>query len=270
MSGRATADTAVFSRPRFLDGVELVSVAYRDRCFPVHAHDEYVVGTVLAGAEALRVGGRDHPVGIGDVLRLHPGEPHANRTVGSATLRYRVLYLPGRAMQPYLPDHLSSQDMRFATAVTRTPALARLVAAVHDGLADPASDALEQGSALAALVQALFADPGARAVEPRTNPATVRTREWIDRHATEAWGLDELARVAGLSVFRTAHLFKHATGLSPIAYRNQRRVMVARQMLRDGESIAGAALAVGFADQSHLTRQFQRLIGTSPGRYRQQ
>jgi len=58
--------------------------------------------------------------------------------------------------------------------------------------------------------------------------------------------------------------------LSPLAYRNQKRVFAARAMLLDGESIAHVALSVGYADQSHLTRQFQRIVGLPPGRYAQQ
>lgn len=76
--------------------------------------------------------------------------------------------------------------------------------------------------------------------------------------------------IADLSVFHLAHSFRKAVGFSPLAYRNQRRVIEARRLLRDGGQIADVAAAVGYADQSHLTRQFQRIVGVSPGRYAQQ
>lgn len=79
----ANGDDAWFGRPRHLPGVELVTVAYRDRSFPEHSHAEYVVGGVLTGAETLVVRGRPHVVTPGDVLLLHPDEPHANATLGS-------------------------------------------------------------------------------------------------------------------------------------------------------------------------------------------
>ena len=97
-----------------------------------------------------------------------------------------------------------------------------------------------------------------------------RACAWIEEHFAESFGLTELASVAGLSAFRLAHLFKESIGLSPIAYRNQRRIAEARRLLRDGKPIAQIALQLGFADQSHLTRQFQRIVGLSPERYRQQ
>jgi AraC-like DNA-binding protein len=40
------------------------------------------------------------------------------------------------------------------------------------------------------------------------------------------------------------------------------------QLIRLGMPLVEVALHTGFADQSHLTRHFTRVIGVSPGRYR--
>jgi AraC-like DNA-binding protein len=39
--------------------------------------------------------------------------------------------------------------------------------------------------------------------------------------------------------------------------------------MRAGDSLAEAAFASGFADQSHMTRQFHRTYGITPGRWRE-
>ncbi len=41
----------------------------------------------------------------------------------------------------------------------------------------------------------------------------------------------------------------------------------ARSLIRRGSSLADAAAAAGFADQSHMTRLFVRAYGVSPRRY---
>ena len=46
-----------------------------------------------------------------------------------------------------------------------------------------------------------------------------------------------------------------------------RRLERARQMIARGESLAGAALETGFADQAHFTRHFKRAYGITPGRW---
>lgn len=46
-----------------------------------------------------------------------------------------------------------------------------------------------------------------------------------------------------------------------------RRVDLARRLLLGGQPAGEVATAAGFYDQSHLTRHFKRVLGTTPGRY---
>jgi AraC-like DNA-binding protein len=67
-----------------------------------------------------------------------------------------------------------------------------------------------------------------------------------------------------------AHLsreFRKHVGMPPYAYLLQLRVAIGRRELADGATIAAAALAAGFADQSHFTREFRRRVGTTPGAF---
>jgi AraC family transcriptional regulator len=49
----------------------------------------------------------------------------------------------------------------------------------------------------------------------------------------------------------------------------ERRVQRALELLRDGNrTIAEIAHAAGFASQSHLTTNFRRVTGLTPGRFR--
>lgn len=41
----------------------------------------------------------------------------------------------------------------------------------------------------------------------------------------------------------------------------------ARSVLRSGASVSAAAALVGYADQPHLSREFRRLVGMSPGQF---
>jgi AraC-like DNA-binding protein len=67
-----------------------------------------------------------------------------------------------------------------------------------------------------------------------------------------------------------AHLvrmFSREFGISPHQYLAGRRIDLARGLLLDGMPASLAAAAAGFCDQSHLSRSFRRVLGTSPGRY---
>ncbi|THD60814.1 AraC family transcriptional regulator [Phenylobacterium sp.] len=274
MASPTNEDEARFDRPRHLPGVELVTVAYRDRSFPEHSHAEYVIGAVLTGAETLAVGGGPHLVGAGDVLLLHPDEPHANATLGPETLRYRVLYVPPGAVRPFLDPTPFAQPLSFEEPVTDNAAIFRCVNHAHATLADTGAGPLEQESALAALLGILAESaPRRRRARPEAAGASATItlcREYIDDRFTESFGLQALGELTGLSIFHLVRSFKKSVGLTPLAYRNQRRVMEARARLLAGHRAAQVALDLGYSDQSHLTRQFQRIVGVSPGRYAKQ
>ena len=265
----AHRDQTLFRRPALMPGMELVSAAYHARAFPVHIHDEVVIGTLTAGSERLVVDGREHLVEPGDVLTLHAGQPHANHCVGQVILRYRVFYLDADSIAALMPGKRG--PISFEGPVKRSPDLARALIEAHQILWESSGDPLEHESAGETIRDALSATEDAPPIDVRGAGRAVRAaRDWIDEHYASGISLSDLAAVAGLSASRLAHLFSGAVGLSPIAYRNQRRVFEARRLLLTGMPIAETALHVGFADQSHLTRQFQRLLGASPGRYLQQ
>lgn len=257
--------SARFTRPEHV-GIELVAVAYRCRSFPVHIHDQYVVGAVENGAEELNVNGTSHVVGEGDMITLNPGQAHSNRSLGNDLLQYRVFYLPPELVATYT----GCCDLRFdAPSRTDVSHVHRFVQ-LHRWFELGTGDRLEQESALAEIIDIAF-DAAVRPKGENRLPEAVRSaRGYIDEHFREGFGLDDLAQAAGVSKFHLARSFTLAHGLSPFAYRTQRRIHEARCMLLAGAPLADIAADLGFSDQSHLTRQFQSIVGISPARYREQ
>jgi AraC-like DNA-binding protein len=81
-------------------------------------------------------------------------------------------------------------------------------------------------------------------------------------------GLTEIAADAGLSRYQLLRSFRAEVGMPPYAWLAQHRVARARVLLERGHSPAQAAMLTGFADQAHLTRWFRRVVGITPGAYR--
>jgi AraC-like DNA-binding protein len=79
--------------------------------------------------------------------------------------------------------------------------------------------------------------------------------------------LADMSKQAGLSRFHFLRSFAKATGLTPHAFQLQARLHLARRMILSGQPLAAVATDAGFADQSHLTRLFQRSYGMTPGSY---
>lgn len=97
--------------------------------------------------------------------------------------------------------------------------------------------------------------------------------ECFHAHVATPIRLETLAAAARLSPFHFCRLFKATTGLSPYQFQLGLRIQRAKRLLREPEhrrlSLARVASACGFSDQSHLTRHFKRLVGTTPARFAQ-
>ena len=83
--------------------------------------------------------------------------------------------------------------------------------------------------------------------------------------------VETLAGACGLSPSHFAHAFKASTGVPPHRWLLLHRVHCAREMIEcTNERLSAIALNCGFADQSHLTRAFRSVIGTSPAAWRRE
>jgi AraC-like DNA-binding protein len=109
---------------------------------------------------------------------------------------------------------------------------------------------------------------------PRIGPehrAVKRAREYLEALRSENVSLERLAQEAGLSPFHLCRVFRQSIGLPPHAYQSLIRALIrarfAKTLLAKGLPISQAAVEVGFFDQAHLTRQFKRIFGVTPGQY---
>ena len=111
--------------------------------------------------------------------------------------------------------------------------------------------------------------PSATRAATRAPTSAVRVvRGYIEAHCcTELIRLATLAELAAVSPFQLIRLFNRELGMSPYAYVTQVRVRRAQRLLQAGVPVAHVAYAVGFSDQSHLTRTFKSVLGVTPGRY---
>jgi AraC-like DNA-binding protein len=93
---------------------------------------------------------------------------------------------------------------------------------------------------------------------------------YIDEHLGEEIHNDNLARLLYLSPKYFCNLFAELTGVPPVAYVNQRRVLRAKErLLLSGDAIKTIASQVGFSDPLYFTRVFRKLEGRSPQQYRE-
>jgi len=251
-------------------GVEAVA-ADSGHTFPRHTHGQFGIGIVDRGAQRSFSGRGTVEAGAGDVITVNPFEVHDGTPIGDAGRAWRMLYLdPGVVAElatDLHPGHYG--DAEFDRPVIHDADLAPRMRLLFAQMTVPAaqSDALlREQLLLSVLADALHAANDRTNHHADTAPDAIRlARTRIDDDPAAAISLLDLAQETGLSRFQVLRGFARVTGLTPHAYQVQRRVALARRLIAQGEPLAEVAAACGFADQSHMTRQFVRKYGVSPG-----
>ena len=98
------------------------------------------------------------------------------------------------------------------------------------------------------------------------HPAVAHALDQFHRAAEVA----EVVRQTGYSHRHFLSLFRDAVGLTPKRYCGVRRFrrVLARLAAEPDLALSAAAVDEGYSDQAHLTREFRRFAGVTPGAYR--
>lgn len=234
---------------------------------PPHVHARPQLCVVLNGGYQEEVGGSRLDVGASSVL-FHPaGAVHADRFSDEGARCVNV---------ELVPDALGAAS----EAVMRLERAGRVRHGPPRWLASKLMAELEIGDDLSPLSVAGFVSAALCDLARGEGPArgedadaplwleSVRSR--LEEEFRAYPSLSELAREAGVHRAHVARAFRRHFGCSVGEFVRQRRIQFARRELRDPDrSLSDVAYAAGFADQSHFTRTFRKLVGTTPGRYRE-
>jgi AraC-like DNA-binding protein len=90
---------------------------------------------------------------------------------------------------------------------------------------------------------------------------------WIREHFAEAFQIEDLAKLAGMSETSFHRHFRTVTALTPIQYQKQIRLQEARNLLMNNSNdIASAGFMVGYESPSQFSREYRRFFGAPPRR----
>jgi AraC-like DNA-binding protein len=255
-----------------LSNLELLHATYITHRFAPHTHESYVIGVIEQGAEQFMYRGRKHVAPAGSLVFINPGEMHTGSSATPDGWTYRTLYPSTTLLQSAASDLIGGSQALpfFAEAVVHNAEMSREISLMHHALETRATTLERESTLLWTLTRLVlrYADhhPHMRPF-PKEHAGIQRVRTYLDEHYSENISLTQLAAIAQLSPFHLLRAFREQVGLPPHTYHLQRRVMHAKHLLAQGQSCVDVALAVGFADQSHFTKNFKRIVGVSPGRY---
>jgi AraC-like DNA-binding protein len=245
---------------------------------PWHFHPEFELTLILEGSGDRCVGDHLEPFAAGDLVLIGPNLPHYWHShassdappKGKARARAIVVQLRQDSLGKRFFD-LPETDLAFdSTAVaTVSREMQRLLKLTGT----------QRLLGLLSILQHLAdASPRARALasehylpdcDHRTADRVRKVYQFLYSHLSEPIGLDDVARVAGMSSAAFCRYCRRVTGRTLTRLVAELRVTQACKLLTDtDQSISEVAFASGFQSISNFNRVFHQLRGENPMTFR--
>lgn len=234
--------------------------------FARHRHDTYAVGLTDSGVQSFWYRGTAHASTPGEVVVLHPDEPHDGYAGTAQGFGYRIAYV-----RPALVAEAVRAIIGLARGLPYVPRPVVRNASMRtaiEGLFAAESASLAADAFVLRLAEALLMESSGSVLGPPRvdEPAVERARQLLESETRRPVRSSELEAASGLSRFDLARQFRAHVGTSPYRYSLMRRLECARERIGARPTVE-LALEAGFADQAHFTRAFKSAFGMTPGRY---
>lgn len=239
----------------------------RDSTLPYaqHVHAAFSVGLILQGKTRFTLGDEEYLAEKGDIVLIAQGRTHSCNPVDGPR-GYHMLLIDADWLHAHIPGELAFNAplVKDATLFPHALAVMDAILANHE-------------HAPSMLVELLLhlrtrhgRGVGKEELHPRAwpGPETMITMRELNETDAGLLSVSALARRVGMCRESFSRAVRRKTGLPPSLYIHCLRLEKARRLLRQGKSIAEAALAAGYADQSHFHRVFVKFCAVTPGRYR--
>jgi AraC-like DNA-binding protein/mannose-6-phosphate isomerase-like protein (cupin superfamily) len=249
----------IAARSEYFERLEVFARTEHVKSYPVHPHDRWQLTWILSGTVDLVHRGGSTLLRAGDAVLAAPFEPLGGRAYCGIPIGFVTVQIPQEILQHWTPGRVVARTA-FAAQCERL--IERLIVARSGD---------EQAQALNDLAAQFLATGrgNSELAGPRGKPhPMVRAAcDLLDESLSDKLPLEELAQAVHMNHRYVISVFKDGMGIPPHQYVIARRVESARVMVNQGRALNAVAADAGFNDQSHLTRQFKRTFGVTPGAY---
>lgn len=246
----------------------------------VHHHDFYEIYYLLSGNVDYWVDGRIIHMQPGDLLLINPMELHRPILEQGMVYERFVLWINKEFLESI--SAAERLDQCFDTAAPghthliragqseRTALRTRLAELVRESYSRNFGSSISAyGLFLQFMVQVNRLAKHTQSLEEveQRSALVQKTMQYIGEHLAEPLSLEQLAAACYVSKYHLSHAFSREVGISIYRYIMLRRLLLARQLLAQGESAKQVCRSCGFADYTSFYRAFKSEYGISPGQF---
>jgi AraC-like DNA-binding protein len=268
MAKAGKTETSIWQAPEL--GAEMLRGQFADFSYDVHTHDTACFALLTRGSIRIAMQGTQFVAREGDLYAIGADEPHAGSPIDENGWALRTTYVDIDFLRRYLGDERYRSTVTLTGPIIRDTVLSSLLHDVHR-CSEEQGPALLRDEHYLRFAMRLFERHTRQHALPlrigKEARAVQLARDFLDASLDRTVHLTDISDAAGLAPFRLFRAFSRDLGMTPHAYQRQARIRTAQALIRLGRPLSDVAAAAGFADQAHLTRNFRRIMGVTPGAY---
>lgn len=241
----------------------------REIKYDLHCHERYEIYYILHGDVKFLVEGYEYRPEPYSVLLIAPHRFHGLQVISDKPyVRCRIHFSPKlltRQEQELLLGSFNGENIMFSNI--KEYELERYMDSIEEcqKFTQPLQDIAIRARLLSLLVQ-LFAISHSAVGGLDASDETKEILQYVNEHLTENIQLETLAKQFFMSKNHLTKIFKEATGSTVANYILQKRMSIAKGMLRAGEPATIVAEKLGYDEYTSFYRNYKKVFGLSPAK----
>lgn len=244
--------------------------------FETHAHKEYEINYINAGACIMEVDGSYVPLKAGECIVIAPGSAHCfmvdmQKTCKITQLEVVIRY-PKEAVEGLCFPGFPESYHRLRECEDLLPLLERICYYCCAGEQEATGEV--QINLMLLQLYALLSEAIRRQQTGETSEEANRVRgliRYIQENLDGSLKIEQMARQFGISSRYVRKYFEQQMGMGCNEYITLLRIGKAKRLLWNPEySVTDVALMSGFSSSQYFCKVFHRQIGAAPAEYRKQ
>lgn len=215
---------------------------------------------------------RDSLVAPGNIALIPPGLVHSGSPFQKNSSTYKMIYIDSKLMES-VSGQIREKDSgapEFSKIVMQGAELVQPFQSLYKAILSSPHN-MEIESCLYDFVGLVMSKYEASGYShnpiPQDHSRMTKAAEILASSLYSKLSLGQVAGQMGLSQYHFLRTFKQSYGLSPHAFRTQKRIEAAKNLILEGLPLSQVAYETGFSDQSHLTHRFKDYTGVTPMHY---
>ncbi len=253
-------------RHKDLPFMEIKSGAEKAYSIRRHSHGELAFGFVEEGSSRILCHPLEFDLVVNDAILIPPEIIHLCQPGDTSQFKFKMLFVDPEWIQETFG--LDTPAIKAQKSLL-SPQDLKLKSQFFYGFTSDQDPLQRESNAVLFFARLLFDIFCLAPVkEKKLKKNILLAKNYLDHNFTQNIQLGDLEKICNQSKFSILRKFSQTYHLTPHAYVLNKRINLAKSILRKNHTVADTAVMCGFFDQSHFVKTFRKYVGVNPVDYK--